>query len=218
MDPDVGLERQEKGKRAWKTRIRCSLRLAAAFGIEADMSVAAAQSSHFVRGFEGAPMDAALVLPEFQLSITPPDLTDRLFSLWDKYRASARSVLIPIDIKSFAYHVGVLQDEFKYGTRISKYFSASIALTPTQVKDCQALIISPLGSQDWVAFVPQCYYSKIAISTSSGDVLYLGTVPVAMGRINPLPPLLAPFVMHKDHLPQAFKNLIAHVKDPQVKL
>lgn len=110
-------------------------------------------------------------------------------------------------------------EEEKHGSRTYKHLRAALHLTPAQVQDCQALVVNSLDDTDWVAFVPRFYYSLLGMKESGGSMkLALGTVPVAMARINPLPPVFAPFVMHKDNLAAAFDNMLANAQDRQVKL
>ncbi|KIY02418.1 uncharacterized protein Z520_02557 [Fonsecaea multimorphosa CBS 102226] len=213
-------EQQEQDEKAfWKTRMRKGLRLMAAHAVRADISTAAARSPLFVRGFENAPNDGALILPDSQLSTVPEDQTDRFFSLLTKYKDSDANVLIPIDFKSFDYSIDVVQDAFSYGYRTMKNFRGQVILTAQQVKDCQALVISGMNDPDWVAFIPRYYYSKVAhAGRGEGQRLFRSLVPVAMARFSPLPPLLAPFVMHKNNLPEAFENMVTHLQNPGIRL
>jgi hypothetical protein len=206
-------------KELWKARIRRTLRSAASAGIEGDMATAGATHPQFVRAFEFAPNDFALVLPDFMDPTIPADPTDRLFTLWERHRTSQENMIVPIDGKSFAYSVRVQRQKYDYGVRTKKYLLAHTALTQDQVKDCQALLISSLNGPDWVALVPRYYYEKLNVQVKAGmSRLALGSVPVAMARVNPLPPVLAPFVMHKDNLGEAFDNMLANAQNPEVKL
>ncbi|KAK5198017.1 hypothetical protein LTR92_002262 [Exophiala xenobiotica] len=210
---------QDQEKQFWKTRIRCTLRLASAAGIEADIANVGATHPHFVRAFELAPNDFALVLPNFTDPGMSDNPTSRFFVLWDRHRDSPESIVIPIDGKSFCYTVVVQIEEYEYGSRTTKHLRAALHLTSAQVQDCQALVVCSLDDTDWVAFVPRFYYNMIGMEEAGGSMkLSLGTVPVAMARINPLPPVFAPFVMHKDNLRDAFDNMLSHVQNRQVKL
>lgn len=224
-NPDDGsAARREKTREFWKTRIRCTLRIAAAAGIEADIANVAASHPHFVRAFELAANDYALVVPEVMGPGMPPNPTDRFFKLWERDQAGVpgddpQDGFVPIDAKSFCYTVAVLLEEYTYGTRTTKHLRALIHVTPRQVRDCQALIISSLDDGNWVAFVPRYYYQLASQTLPDGSKnVWLGSVPVAMARINPLPPILAPFVMHKKNLAEAFDNMLAHVQDGAVRL
>jgi hypothetical protein len=211
-------ERRRNIKLIWKTRVRCAMRLYAALGIEVDISTAAARSQFYVRGFEFAAMDGALVLPEFLPPAIPPSLTDRLFWLWTTYRHSNKKILIPVGVKSFAYHIAAVKEDCSHGWQLTKYFSGNVHLTKSQAEHSQALLISSAGDNNWVALLPRFYFGKTGVPSESGQNIFLGTLPVAMGRVNLLSPILAPFVMHKDNLPEAFENMIEHVKNPRVKL
>lgn len=72
---------QEQTKQFWKTRMRCTLRLAAAAAIEADIANIGAAHPHFVRAFELASNDFGLMLPKFVGSGLPDNPTSRFFTL-----------------------------------------------------------------------------------------------------------------------------------------
>jgi hypothetical protein len=218
--PGAPNRRQQERREAerWKVLLRKSSRLTAAFGIEADVCTSAASSPIFARAFEGSQFDTALLLQEFIPDGLPDDPTDRFYTLWEQYQNSRRNILIPADIKSFAYAVRVVTDEFDWGWRTTKYLSAAIRITPAQYESCQVLIISPVADSEWIAFVPRFYFQKLFKRDPTGHKVYLGTLPVAMARVNPMPPVLAPFVMRKTDANEASDNYLAHYNDHRVRL
>ncbi|KAK5055139.1 hypothetical protein LTR84_012887 [Exophiala bonariae] len=203
-------------KAIWRQRIRNALRFASAASIEGDISIAASATPHFIRAFEYAPMDAAILLPRSLPPDTTLSITDRLFSLWARFRNNNGKILIPIDIKSFAWHVA----SQTHAGRTTKHLKGLVYSGPEQVKHCQALIIATAADANWVAFVPRFYYKKMDTKATSrgGQFFSIGNLNVSMAQFNPLPPILAPFVMPKHDLPKAIENMAEHFEDSQIKL
>lgn len=185
------------------------------FCAEADVTDSALNCDRFLRAYEAATFDCAVVMTGVNL-VPATNSTDRLYRAIDQFEENDNPVLGLLDVKSFQWKA-------MYETRAdvnlpSKLHNAVIYLTEEQLDKCEALIVTSASDPDWVAFLPRGYFRR-PVRDQRRRNLYGGCTHPTLGHMSPLPPAYAPFVMHRDqHLPEALQNLADRLADPTVEL
>ena len=149
-------------------------------------------------------------------------MSDLLFTLYKDHLNSEADILYPGDIKSFAYKFAYRS---RNGSVLATQALGTISITRLQYESAQAIIMGRIAQPDWVAFIPMPYVRIGAIDLGSKrkkdagtKELGFGLIPPSMQAFNPLPPLVAPFVMPRAMLPEAEDNFAACGRDPNVKM
>ena len=193
----------------------CRLRMA--WMVEAELSGAASESPRFIRGYEGAPCDGALIVDEALARSLPKEATDKYFSFL-QHTSKTEDVppILLLDFKSFSYNAVFSTSKIQARNYNYHYAQAIIHVSLVQYNNCQAMVIGNIVDADYVALVPMEYVHMT--QPKYREQWWLGHASPGQVQSNPLPAVLAPFVMTKQLLPLAFDNLVAHHRDSNIKL
>lgn len=217
---DENAEVPERARTALQTNSKSlmqTLRVYAASSGEADIAKVAERCERFIRAVEGATCDGAVIATTVSLDGLPAGTTDRFYAAMEKFHDNDALTLGLIDIKTFQWHAQYT--EYSTINLPHKFFTAMVPVSSAQLAACEAIVVGSIADPDWVAFVPKAYFRKLKGHDQSQTYLYYGLTHPMTGHLNPLPPSLAPFVMHRQtHLPEALQNLADRIADPAVEL
>lgn len=173
---------------------------------------AATGSSHFIKAFELATCDGALLVKDIGSESLPDDPTDRFYTLIERFGNSSHRVLVLLDFKSFRWSTKHRRPKQGFDSDCSE---AAIGLSLDQAKRCQALIITSAAEPDWVAFVPKPYFRIMNQGKDLTRPKYIdyNYTDSTLTTLNPFPPVLAHLVMRKTDLPRMLNDFAEKALD-----
>lgn len=196
-------------------------RTTAAFQSEATAVVHASKSNKFVRSFEGAPCDGAVIVGQATSAqaYIPTGSTDRHFIMMRRHAGQSLQNAILLDFKSLQWRTKVTKSETELGgDRFNKMLQAKIELSKDQIKKCQVIVLSNYLEPEWVAVIPRPYLEETLRDPDSikwrSQQLHLGVMASTMLQKVALPPSLIPFTMPNSKLGEALDNLAACSEHP----
>lgn len=206
--------------RLLRRHLRVSRRNTAAWRLEAELSSSFARdSSKFVRAFEGARCDAALITDSTVADSLPDHPSDKFFKLLSLAKDAKDPILLPVEFKSFVHHVFTAKIMTQRGrTTIAHGGQAVIQISHSQLESGGVLVVGNFVDPDYVAIVPISHIKDLLWQTPRTNYLYLGRISPNMTAFSPLPACLAPFVMHKKFVEAQLNNLLDCLADPSSQL